>query len=61
MRSRGAGVYSLHEPDVAAIRKGKAHIDCEFGSLVSLVVNEDNLVLSHAEYQENRVDFKTLA
>lgn len=53
-------IYSLHEPDVAAIRKGKAHIDCEFGSLVSLTVNEDNLVLSHAEYQENRVDFKTL-
>lgn len=53
-------IYSLHEPDVAAIRKGKAHIDCEFGSLVSLVANEDNLVLSHAEYQENRVDFKTL-
>jgi hypothetical protein len=29
-------IYALHEPDVAAIRKGKAHTDCKFGSLVSL-------------------------
>ncbi len=53
-------IYSLHEPDVAAIRKGKAHTDCEFGSLVSLSVNKEGLILSHAEYQQNLHDLKTL-
>ena len=53
-------VYSLHEPEVAAIRKGKSHPDCEFGSVVSLALNEDGLVLGHQEYQRNVADAKTL-
>jgi IS5 family transposase len=54
-------MYSLHEPKVAAIKKGKAHPSCEFGSVVSLAINEDGLILSHEEYQENVADVKTLA
>ena len=54
-------IYSLHEPKVAAIKKGKAHPSCEFGSIVSLAINEDGLILSHKEYQENVADVKTLA
>lgn len=54
-------LYSLHEPKVAAIKKGKAHPSCEFGSIVSLAINEDGLILSHKEYQENVADVKTLA
>ena len=54
-------IYSLHEPKVAAIKKGKAHPSCEFGSIVSLAVNEDGVVVSHKEYQENVSDVKTLA
>jgi transposase, IS5 family len=54
-------IYSLHEPDVAVIRKGKIHIENEFGSLVSLAVNEEGLILSHEEYQENLHDLKTLS
>ena len=53
-------LYSLHEPEVAAIRKGKSHPDCEFGSVVSLALNEDGLVLGHQEYQTNVADVKTL-
>ena len=53
-------LYSLHEPEVAAIRKGKSHPDCEFGSVVSLAFNEDGLVLGHQEYQMNVADVKTL-
>jgi IS5 family transposase len=53
-------LYSLHEPGVAAIRKGKSHPDCEFGSIVSLALNEDGLILGHQEYQRNVADVKTL-
>ena len=53
-------LYSLHEHKVAVIKKGKAHKPCEFGSLVSLAVNDDGVVLSHAEYQQNISDVKTL-
>lgn len=53
-------IYSLHEPKVAAIKKGKSHISCEFGSVVAVSVNYDGVVLSHVEYQENVGDVKTL-
>jgi IS5 family transposase len=53
-------LYSLHEPDVAVIKKGKSHPVCEFGSLVSLAKNDDGLILSHQEYQRNVADVKTL-
>jgi IS5 family transposase len=53
-------IYSLHEPKVAAIKKGKTHPACEFGSIVSLAMNEDGLILSHEQYQENVADVKTL-
>ena len=53
-------VYALHELGVVAIKKGKIHPACEFGSLVSLAVNEDGLILSHGEYQRNVADVKTL-
>ncbi len=53
-------IYSLHEPGVAVIKKGKSHPDCEFGSLVALSRNDDGLILSHVEYQHNEADVKTL-
>jgi len=53
-------LYSLHELDVAAIKKGKSFPSCEFGSLVSLAKNDDGLILSHQEYQQNVADVKTL-
>ena len=53
-------LYSHHERRVAAIRKGKAHPSCEFGSLVSLSMNDDGLILSHREYQDNVSDIETM-
>jgi IS5 family transposase len=53
-------LYAIHEPKVAAIKKGKANKPCEFGSLVSLTVNDDGMILSHAEYQQNISDSKTV-
>jgi transposase, IS5 family len=53
-------LYSLHEPDVAVIKKGKSHPDCEFGAIVALAKNDDGLILSHAEYQYNVADVTTL-
>ena len=52
-------LYSLHEHSVAVIKKGKVHRECEFGSLVSLMTNDDGVVLSHAEYHTNIADSKT--
>jgi IS5 family transposase len=54
-------LYALHEPKVAVIKKGKANKPCEFGSLVSLTMNDDGIILSHAEYQHNISDPKTVA
>jgi IS5 family transposase len=53
-------LYSLHESEVAVIKKGKSHPDCEFGSVVSLAMNEDGLIVAHEEYQRNIADVKTL-
>lgn len=53
-------IYSLHEPKVAAIKKGKAQPPCEFGAKVAIGINEDGVVLSHAEYQHNVADAHTM-
>jgi transposase, IS5 family len=53
-------IYALHERKVAAIKKGKSHVSCEFGALVSLAMNEDGLILAHREYQQNVADVQTL-
>lgn len=53
-------IYSLHKPDVTAIKKGKCHPDCEFGAIVALAKNDDGVILSHSEYQDNIADVKSL-
>ena len=53
-------IYSLHEPRVGIIKKGKSHPDCEFGAIVALSKNDDGLILSHMEYQHSVADVKTL-
>jgi IS5 family transposase len=53
-------LLSLHEHKVAVIKKGKANKPCEFGSLVSLTINDDGVVLAHEEYQQNIADVKTV-
>lgn len=56
----GRRLYSLHETEVAVIKKGKSHPECEFGSVVAMAINEDGLILGHEEYQKNITDVKTL-
>jgi IS5 family transposase len=53
-------IYSLHEPKVAPIITGKSRSACEFGAKVALGINEDGLVLSHAQYQQNVADVCTM-
>ena len=58
--SKLSRLYAIHEPKVAVIKKGKANKPCEFGSIVSLSVNDDGIVLPHAAYQHNIADSKTV-
>ena len=54
-------LYSLHEPDVCCISKGKMHKKYEFGSKVSIVVtHKEGLVLSSLSLKGNPFDGHTL-
>lgn len=54
-------IYSLHEPHVACISKGKAHKRYEFGCKVSLAVtNKQGLVVSSEALPGNPYDGHTL-
>ena len=54
-------IYSLHEPDVHCISKGKAHKRYEFGCKVSLAVtNKQGLVVSSEALSGNPYDGHTL-
>jgi transposase, IS5 family len=54
-------LYSLHEPDVCCISKGKMHKKYEFGSKVSIVItHKEGLVLSSEALKGNPFDGHTL-
>ncbi len=53
-------VYSLHEPDVTCIAKGKRGKPNEYGSKVSISVDRNGFVVSHEEYSQNVADVTTL-
>jgi IS5 family transposase len=55
-------IYSIHEPHVECISKGKSHKKYEFGCKVSLVVtHKEGLALSTQALQGNPYDGHTLA
>jgi len=55
-------IYSLHEPEVMCISKGKAHKRYEFGQKISVATsNRGNWVLSASLCQGNPYDGHTLA
>lgn len=55
-------IYSLHEPAVACISKGKAHKRFEFGNKVSLVsVDRTNFIVGCVAHDGNPHDGHTLA
>lgn len=54
-------IYSLHEPHVSCIAKGKAHKQYEFGNLVSIVKGAQSGVITAVKcFQGNPHDSKTL-
>lgn len=60
-RSDKNKIYSLHEPEVACIAKGKAHKKFEFGSKVSFaVVTGSNIIVGVKTFMGNPNDSITL-
>jgi IS5 family transposase len=53
-------VYSLHEPQVTCIAKGKRGKPNEYGSKVSIAVDKNGFVVTHKEYDSNVGDSTTL-
>jgi transposase, IS5 family len=54
-------VYSLHEPDVYCISKGKEHKKYEFGSKVSFLVTKNSgIVVGALSFDKNQYDGNTL-
>jgi IS5 family transposase len=54
-------VYSLHEPEVACIAKGKIHKPYEFGSKVALAITKhSNIIVAAVNFTGNPHDIKTL-
>ena len=53
-------LYSLHEPDVTCIRKGKSKTPNEYGCKVGLAVDKNYYIVGHTEYADNRHDSETL-
>jgi len=53
-------VYSLHEPQVTCIAKGKRGKPNEYGSKVSISVDKNGFVIAHTEYDSNVGDNTTM-
>lgn len=54
-------IYSLHEPEVCCIAKGKAHIDYEFGSKASIsMTSKSGIIVGALCITDNRCDSRTL-
>jgi IS5 family transposase len=53
-------VYSLHEPHVACIRKGKRATPNEYGTKVLISVDRHGYVVDHQEYASNPQDSELL-
>jgi len=53
-------VYSLHEPQVTCIAKGKRGKPHEYGSKVSIAIDKNGFVVAHQEYAHNLGDNTTL-
>jgi len=61
-RNSSPKVYSVHEPDVVCIAKGKAHKKYEFGCKVGVVTtSRDNWVVGITAFSGNPYDGHTLA
>ena len=60
-RSDTGKIYSLHEPDVSCISKGKAHKKYEFGAKASVTVTKTNgIIVGALSFSDNPFDGHTL-
>ena len=53
-------IYSLHEPQVIVIRKGKRAKQNEYGSKFNISIDKNGYIVSHEVYAENKSDAKLL-
>ena len=54
-------IYSLHEPEVSCIAKGKDHKKYEFGSKISFAITKTtNVIVSVVTFKGNPYDGDTL-
>lgn len=53
-------VYSMHEPDVIVIRKGKSHRPNEYGSKLNLSTDVNGFIVNHETYTASHHDSKLL-
>lgn len=53
-------IYSLHEPEVVCIRKGKRGKPNEYGSKVLISTDRNGYVVAHREYMSNPADSELL-
>lgn len=53
-------VYSLHEPQVIVIRKGKRAKQNEYGSKFNISIDKNGFIVSSEVYSENKSDTKLL-
>lgn len=54
-------IYSLHEPEVQCIAKGKEHKQYEFGNKSSIVLTETEIIVGAMAFEGNPYDGDTLA
>lgn len=54
-------IFSIHEPEVTGIKKGKRGKGTEYGSKICLSTDVNGFVVSHQEYNTNIYDGKTLS
>lgn len=60
-RSSSGKVYSIHEPQVYCIGKGKDHKKYEFGAKASIAVTKDSgIIVGAVSHRKNEHDSKTL-
>ena len=54
-------IYSLHEPNVKCYSKGKDHKKFEFGSKVSIIVNQQTgIIMGAINFTQTLHDSKTI-
>lgn len=53
-------IYSIHEPHVRAIAKGKDNVKYEYGAKVAVAVTSDNIIVGVASFSDNPHDSKTV-